>query len=65
LGQANLQAEFFVNDRDQDVDAHCNPYLRLHGVIAGAKEMFDSKVLLDPLEEEFDTPTEFVDLGNG
>lgn len=39
-------------DRDPDLCAHC--------VLAGAEESFDSQVLLDPFEEEFDLPATLV-----
>jgi len=41
----------FLDDGHQHIDADRNPDLRLHGILAGAVERFDSQVLLDPLEE--------------
>ena len=49
------------NGRHQ-VCADGYPDLGLHGIFAQAVEGLDAKVLLDPLEEELDLPTGFVDL---
>jgi hypothetical protein len=42
------------------VNADCDPYLGSHRVLARAVEGFDSQVLFDPLEKEFDLPPAFV-----
>lgn len=64
LGRAKFQAQFRANDDHQDVDADGDPELSLHRVIAGAIEVLDTKVLFDPLEEQFDSPPQLVELGN-
>ena len=64
----NLQypAEFFVDSMSlietghDKVNADGDPYLGADSVFAGSEEGFDAKVLLDPLEEEFDLPTAFT-----
>jgi hypothetical protein len=56
FAQTQFDLEFFLDDCDQNVNADGNPDLSLHSVLAGAKKCFDSKVLLDPLEEDFYTP---------
>ena len=47
------------------VNADGNPDLGSYGVLAGTVESFDTQILLDPLEEQFDLPTAFVDGCNG
>ena len=47
------------------VNADCNPYLGSHGVLAGAEECFDTQVLFDPLEKQFDLPAAFVNGWDG
>ena len=54
----------FFDDGDEHVGAHGNPYLRLHGVLAGAQKCLDPQVLLDPFEEQFDLPSLTVQVGN-
>ena len=48
-----------------EVNADGDPDLGSHGVFAGAEEGFDSKVLLDPFEEEFDLPATLVNSCDG
>lgn len=55
----------FPDDGEQDVDADGDPDLGLHGVLGVAVEAFDAEVLLDPFEEEFDSPTGAIELGDG
>lgn len=62
FAQAAVDAEFFLDNGDQDVHADRNPDLSPDGVLAGAVEGFDLEVLLDPFEEEFDLPAAFVEL---
>lgn len=49
---------------NQHVSADCYPNLRLHRVLAGAVEHFDSQMLLDPLEEQFHLPALAIQVGN-
>ena len=42
-----------------------NPYLDAYSILGGPVEDFDAKVLFDPLEEQFDLPTRFVEGRNG
>ena len=51
FAEGPVETQFTFHDRDQDVDADCDPNLRLHGVRTGAVEGFDSQVLLDPFEK--------------
>ena len=48
-----------------EVNAQGDPDLGAHGVLCGAEEGFDSEVLFDPFEEQFDLPTAFVNGCNG
>jgi hypothetical protein len=49
--EALRQHRALLDDGDQHLGRHGNPYLRLHGVLAGAEEGLDAQVLLDPLEQ--------------
>lgn len=60
MGQ--IQALFGYSN--QHVSADCYPNLRLHRVLAGAVEHFDSQMLLDPLEEQFHLPALAIQVGN-
>jgi hypothetical protein len=62
VGQASFDPQFLFHDGHEHVDADGDPDLRLHGVVAGAVESFDSQMLLDPLEEQLDLPTALVEL---
>ena len=56
-----LQAQPLPDDRDQHVDRHRDPDLRLHGVLRGPVESLDAQVLLDPLEEQLHLPAALVE----
>ena len=58
------QAQFLFGDRDQYVSGNGAPNLRLERVLAGAEEALNVQVLLDPLEEQFDTPATLVQRTN-
>ena len=60
-----VAAKVLADDGEQDIDADRDPDLGLHGVWGGAVEAFDAEVLLDPFEEEFDTPAGAIELGDG
>ena len=57
--------EAFLDDGDQDVNAHRNEDLCLDRVFACSEEGLDPEVLLDPAKEEFDLPAATVELGHG
>jgi len=59
-----IKMQTFLCDGDQVIGGYGNPYLRLDGVLAGAKEHLDSQVLLDPLEEQLHLPALVVQVGN-
>ena len=48
---------------DQHVSGDGAPDLRFDRVLAVADEAFDTQMLLDPLEEQFDLPAAFVQCG--
>jgi hypothetical protein len=57
-------ATYPTNDRNKHVSGDPNPDLRLHGILACAQECFDSQMLLDPFEEQFDLPALTIQIGN-
>ena len=59
-----IEIQALFDDRHQHVDRDGNPDLCLHGIVAGAIEGFDTKVLLDPLEEQFHLPAASIQLGD-
>ena len=62
FAQTQLDFEFFLDNRHQNVNADGYPNLSLDGVYARAEKGFDSKVLLDPFEKDFYAPAAFVQL---
>ncbi len=60
FAQTHRDFQFLLDDRYQDVDADGNPDLGLHCILGGAEKGFDTQVLLDPFEEDFDSPATFV-----
>lgn len=55
----------FTDDGNQDINADGNPDLSLDRVFGVAIEAFDVEVLLDPFEEEFDSPSGTIELRDG
>ena len=60
FAQTQLDFEFFLDNRDQNVNADDNPDLSLHSVLGGAIKRLDTQVLLDPFEKYFYLPAAFV-----
>ena len=60
FAQTQLDFEFFLDNRYQNVNADSNPDLGLHSVLGIAKKCFDTQVLLDPFEEDFYLPATLV-----
>jgi hypothetical protein len=52
--------ELLLDYRDEHVNRHGDPYLRLHRVLRAPVEPLDPQVLLDSLEEELHLPPVFV-----
>lgn len=57
-----VKTESLIENGNHQVNAHGDPDLGFHGVLREPVEGFDSQVLLDPFEKEFDLPARFVDL---
>jgi len=47
-------------DGDEQVHRHRNPDLSFDGILIRAIKRFDSQVLFDPFEKQFDLPARFV-----
>lgn len=62
--QSAGQLQLLVQDGNDQVDAHRNPYLALHRIDAVAVEVLDAQVLFDPAKEELDLPAQFVESGH-
>lgn len=58
------QFHLLMNDRDHQIGGHLDPYLRLHRVWTCAVKVLDPQMLLDPSEEQLDSPTHLVEHGN-
>jgi hypothetical protein len=54
----------FAHDGHEDVDAYGDPHLSLDCIFRGTEEGLDAKMLLDPLEEQFDLPATAIKLGD-
>ena len=52
--------KLLLHDGDKHIGGDGGPHLRLHRVLAGTQKLFDTQVLLDPLEEQFDLPALLV-----
>lgn len=64
FAQTLLDFEFFLDNGSQHINADSNPDLGFHGIDAGSEKGFDSEVLFDPFEKDFDSPAAFVDLSD-
>jgi hypothetical protein len=58
-----LQA--LLDDGDEDIDRYRDPDLRLDRILRRTEETLDPKMLLDPLEEQFDLPAVLVERADG
>ena len=56
--------QFLFNNGDQYICRDGAPDLRLHGVLAVTQKMFNTQMLLNPFEEQFNLPTTFVQSRN-
>ena len=64
FAQTQLDFQFLLDNRYQNVNADGNPDLSLHCVLGVAKKCFDSQVLLDPFEKDFYPPAALVKLSD-
>ena len=62
--ERDRQCELLLDDRRQDINRYGYPDLCLHGVFGCPVKCLDPKILLDPSEEQFDLPAEFIEQGN-
>ena len=53
FAQTQLDFQFLLDNRYQNVNADSNPDLSLHRVLGSAEKCFDTQVLLDPFEKYF------------
>ena len=65
FAEAALDFQFFLQNRNQQVDADGDPELGLDGILGGSVKSLDPEILFDPFEEKLHLPTAFVELGNG
>jgi hypothetical protein len=54
----------FFDDCHQHINGDGNPDLGLDRIVAGAIESFDSEMLFDPFEEQFDLPATLIKLSD-
>ena len=64
FAQTQLDFQFLLDNRYQNVNADGNPDLSLHCVFGRAEKCFDSQVLLDPFEKDFYLPAVLVKPGD-
>ena len=55
--EAEGDMEAVFDNRDEDINADCGPDLSFHCVLGGAVQGFDTQVLFNPFEEQFDPTT--------
>jgi hypothetical protein len=58
--ERRLQAEPFLDDSDQHVDRHRDPYLRLHSVLRSPVKPLDARAPVDPLAKQLHRPATLV-----
>jgi hypothetical protein len=63
--EGNLQGKPLFNDCGKNIDRNGNPDLCFHGVLGSPEKRLDSKILLDPAEEQLNLPAELVKLSDG
>lgn len=61
----DLERQPLLDDRREDIDRDGDPDLRFYGILRSPVECLDPKVLLDPSEEQFDLPAEFIKQRHG
>ena len=62
--EREVHGHFFLDDRNERINRHGDPDLRPHRVLRRPIKRLDAKILLDPAEKQFDSPAEFVELGD-
>ena len=64
FAQTQLDFQFFLDNRYQNINADGNPDLSFHCIDTGAEKCLDSQVLLDPFEKGFYLPAALVKLSD-
>jgi len=64
FAQTQLDFQFLLDNRHQNINADGNPDLSLHRVLGSAEKCFDSQILLDPFEKYFYLPAALVKLSD-
>ena len=59
-----MELKFFFDDSNQHIGGDGAPDLRLHRVLACAKEALDAQMLLDPFEEQLHLLSALVKRGD-
>ena len=57
--------ESFFHDGDKQVSGDSDPYLSFDRVLGSTEKGLDTKMLLDPFEEQLDLPPASIKLGDG
>ena len=63
--QRDIEIESLFDDGDEHIGRNGDPDLALDGVLGGAEEPLDAKMLLDPLEEQLDLPAALIKRTHG
>ena len=64
FGEASVDLQFLLDDGNEYVNADGDPDLRPYGAGRRAIKGFDSQMLFDPFEKQFDSPATLVELRN-
>ena len=64
FAKTQLDFEFFLENRNKNINADVNPDLSFHCVLGSTKKSFDTQILLDPFEKDLYLPMAFVKLSN-
>ena len=62
FGEASFDLQFLFDNSNEHVNADCDPDLGPHGARRRAIKGFNSQMLFDPFEEQFDLPAALVEL---
>jgi hypothetical protein len=65
FAERTIDGESLFDDSDEHINRNSNPDLGLHCILGSPIKSFDSKILFDPFEEEFDLPTTLEKKRNG
>jgi len=62
--ERKVHGQLFLDDRDERINRHGYPDLRPHRVLRRSVKRFDTKILLNPAEKQFNAPAEFIEFGD-